>query len=578
MPCSQCRGRQAAAVPRRWLHRPPAPRRIRRARPARSAGRSMRCAGKSRASGSRCPRLQAAATSCSCSRRAPSGSPGTRSCRCRAPSSPRTSRPADWAAVEDVLAAADHVRTISEYGDRKDGYLDCGIETVNGADLLLAVWDGEPARGRGGTADVVRVRRVDRQAGDDHRCGDPRGAQGELGPRSMSDDAVLADLNGLPDATTCWSENPFQAPDAVFLFQQKCDFHANHGAPQFRRLIVVHRPGARAGHDDRGGEPWPTDCTCLRWPGSNCSAWAPACGARWCCDAQMHSDRSWVSAGSPRNSAARRLPPGDCRAPPPCCRTSTSPVRARLARSLCILHGAVSPRRARCRSRNSSASTSRSASTTSSRTTTPGEAARCRCYRRLRQVFSIATVAAMVCMAILRAHPARCRWMCRTGCRRRCSTSCRSALPVAAAATISIISINDLQRRVARYRDMKARSRPAARRLPIAAPGTASSAWCCGPSARCCRKSSSGTRSAASASRTERHAMNTAYKYRAFISYSHSDERWASLAAQGPRDLSRCRSAWWERSHRIRARCLRGSARSSATATNWRPPPTWARR
>src|SRR5512134_1945560 len=67
--------------------------------------------------------------------------------------------PADWAAVEETLAAADHVRTISEYGDRKDGYLDCGIETVNGSDVLLAVWDGEPARGRGGTADVVQYAR-----------------------------------------------------------------------------------------------------------------------------------------------------------------------------------------------------------------------------------------------------------------------------------------------------------------------------------------------------------------------------------------------------------------------------------
>ncbi len=64
--------------------------------------------------------------------------------------------PEDWTAVEGMLAAADHVRTISEYGDRKDSYLDCGIETVNGADVLLALWDGEPARGKGGTADVVQ--------------------------------------------------------------------------------------------------------------------------------------------------------------------------------------------------------------------------------------------------------------------------------------------------------------------------------------------------------------------------------------------------------------------------------------
>ena len=44
---------------------------------------------------------------------------------------------------------------ISEYGGREDAYLDCGMETVNDADVLLALWDGEAAHGKGGTGDVV---------------------------------------------------------------------------------------------------------------------------------------------------------------------------------------------------------------------------------------------------------------------------------------------------------------------------------------------------------------------------------------------------------------------------------------
>ena len=56
--------------------------------------------------------------------------------------------------------------------------------------------------------------------------------------RLEPEDAVLADLNGLPEAASAWSTNPFKAPDHVFLFQQKCDHHATHGAPGFRRLIV----------------------------------------------------------------------------------------------------------------------------------------------------------------------------------------------------------------------------------------------------------------------------------------------------------------------------------------------------
>src|SRR4051812_42315688 len=65
----------------------------------------------------------------------------------------------DWRDVETLLGEAEHVRVISERPQREDAYLDCGMETVNHCDLLLAVWDGEPARGRGGTAEIVAYAR-----------------------------------------------------------------------------------------------------------------------------------------------------------------------------------------------------------------------------------------------------------------------------------------------------------------------------------------------------------------------------------------------------------------------------------
>jgi hypothetical protein len=130
--------------------------------------------------------------------------------------------PADWTAVEEMLTNADHVRVISESGDRKDSYLDCGIETVNGADVLIALWDGEPARGKGGTADVVQYAQsigkpviiIDAVTHEVHR---------ENWSRLESSDAVLADLNALPDVAGTSSDNPFMAPDAIYRFQQKCD-------------------------------------------------------------------------------------------------------------------------------------------------------------------------------------------------------------------------------------------------------------------------------------------------------------------------------------------------------------------
>ena len=66
----------------------------------------------------------------------------------------------DWVAVERLLVDAELVRVITENGSRDDAYLDCGMETVNGADVLMAVWDGLPAKGKGGTADVVAYARA----------------------------------------------------------------------------------------------------------------------------------------------------------------------------------------------------------------------------------------------------------------------------------------------------------------------------------------------------------------------------------------------------------------------------------
>ena len=145
--------------------------------------------------------------------------------------------PAEWQTVEETLKQAEHVRVITENGSREDAYLDCGMETVNGADVLLAIWDGQAARGKGGTADVVEYARslnrpviiIDPDTLETRR---------ENFTALTRSDASLAYLNHLPSGTTGWGGNPFKAPDFVFAFQQKADFAASHGAPQFRRLIV----------------------------------------------------------------------------------------------------------------------------------------------------------------------------------------------------------------------------------------------------------------------------------------------------------------------------------------------------
>jgi hypothetical protein len=141
-----------------------------------------------------------------------------------------------WGQVEALLARAEHVRVVAESGNREDSYLDCGMETVDGSDVLVALWDGEPARGKGGTAEVIDyARRLNKPVVIiDAGTLDLRRENFDRLPRT---DAALRHLNHLP-AHLGAGDNPFKAPNAIFAFQQKCDHEASRNAPHFRRLIV----------------------------------------------------------------------------------------------------------------------------------------------------------------------------------------------------------------------------------------------------------------------------------------------------------------------------------------------------
>jgi hypothetical protein len=47
------------------------------------------------------------------------------------------------------------VEVLETPGADEDAYLAAGKRVVDLSDIVLAVWDGEPARGKGGTADMV---------------------------------------------------------------------------------------------------------------------------------------------------------------------------------------------------------------------------------------------------------------------------------------------------------------------------------------------------------------------------------------------------------------------------------------
>jgi hypothetical protein len=62
---------------------------------------------------------------------------------------------AGWARAETVMARAISVEVIGGGDAREERYYECGLETVQQSELLVAIWDGEGARGLGGTQQIV---------------------------------------------------------------------------------------------------------------------------------------------------------------------------------------------------------------------------------------------------------------------------------------------------------------------------------------------------------------------------------------------------------------------------------------
>lgn len=142
--------------------------------------------------------------------------------------------PERWAEIQLLLNRAEHLEVAAEPGSRDEAYLTGGFEIVNNSDVLLAVWDGQPARGKGGTADVVAYARA---------MGRPVVI---LNPESKTvrrenfaelrlHDANLKFLNAVPGAAAAGGPSR----DRVAGFQKKVDDAATHSSPHFRRLIAL---------------------------------------------------------------------------------------------------------------------------------------------------------------------------------------------------------------------------------------------------------------------------------------------------------------------------------------------------
>jgi hypothetical protein len=67
----------------------------------------------------------------------------------------RTFGPEDVEAYRRMLAKATAMEYLKTEGTDGDKYLAAGKRMVEMAEVIIAVWDGKPAKGKGGTADIV---------------------------------------------------------------------------------------------------------------------------------------------------------------------------------------------------------------------------------------------------------------------------------------------------------------------------------------------------------------------------------------------------------------------------------------
>jgi hypothetical protein len=243
--------------------------------------------------------------------------------------------PERWREVEALLARAEHLQISNEEGPREDAYLDCGLETVNGSDLLIAVWDGEPARGKGGTAEVVEYAL---SIGRPVIIIEPATGERRIENWKTLDvhEIALTSLNRLREART-WGDNPFKAPDEVFAFQQKCDYEATRSAPGVRRMtastVLLH---VLATFIAAATLAWSLHLATLAWLKFVCLSLG--IGAAFVLRRRMHSERSWVRCRLAAEFCRSALATWGLPRATNLLQSLDLPVVHHLARSLRILH------------------------------------------------------------------------------------------------------------------------------------------------------------------------------------------------------------------------------------------------
>lgn len=143
-----------------------------------------------------------------------------------------------WARAEVVLCRAAAVDVTGDRDERREQFYDCGIVTVQQSQMLLALWDGQPSRGLGGTAEIVEFAdKIGRPVIWLHSESGAIEVRNEAALAYGTADAELEFLNNLSDAGVQQAgDDPESLVRAWFA---KVDANASHVAPVARRMASV---------------------------------------------------------------------------------------------------------------------------------------------------------------------------------------------------------------------------------------------------------------------------------------------------------------------------------------------------
>jgi hypothetical protein len=147
---------------------------------------------------------------------------------------------ADWAKTFALLQRAVRVQSLTgiKEAERDLAYLECGILVVEEADVVIAVWNGKPSRGVGGTADIVaNARNLNKPL----VLIDPDSfaIRRERFSREVFSDPEMDYLNRIASGDGIAADQKIDPEARVRRFFQKVDAKAAGIAPRFRLWVAA---------------------------------------------------------------------------------------------------------------------------------------------------------------------------------------------------------------------------------------------------------------------------------------------------------------------------------------------------